>query len=331
MTEPILAAAIFSLTFWQFVAMNAGIYAIFALGLQLQFGYTGLLNFGHIAFQAIGAYGMALLIVHTDLPMWLAAPIAIAIAMLFGLLISLPAIRLRADYLAITTIAFGEILRIIINNQLSITGGARGFLGKPGEGKFFATEFNDFAATVGGKLQDWTGIEFNKDRVIFFMVWITVLLILLFLRRLTRSPWGRVLRAIREDEDAANALGKNPFAYKLQVMAIGSGIGAISGFYLANQRAFISPTDFEPLFTFFAYVIILIGGAGRNIGVPVGALIFGFIFAGTRLLDVWPLTLLSSADQAALRLIIIGLVLIGIMAFRPQGIFGKKEELLLER
>jgi ABC-type branched-subunit amino acid transport system permease subunit len=139
-----------------------------------------------------------------------------------------------------------------------------------------------------------------------------------------------VLRSIREDEDAAAALGKNVFAYKLQALAIGAVLGAIAGLFFAFQFSFFSPTDFEPLTTFFAYVIVILGGTARNWGVPVGAVVFGVIFAGTRFLDFPPLSYFDSADRAYLRLVIIGLLLIGLIAFRPQGLFGKREEMVLE-
>lgn len=321
---PVVLGAILSVEFWQYVAVTAGIYAIFALGLQLEFGFAGLLNFGHIGFMAIGSYTMALLIVHASIPMWGSALIAIATAMLFGLLVGLPTLRLRADYLAITTIAFSEIIRIFILNSVELTGGPQGILG-------FAREYTDFSAALGRRLESLTGVHFDPDRVLLVLVWPTVLLIGLVLRRLTRSPWGRVLRAIREDEDAADALGKNPLAYKLQALAIGSGIAAIAGIFFSYQLLFLNPGSFEPLFTFFAWVIVLLGGTGRLIGVPVGAVIFAVIFAGTRFLGFWPLSLLDDSDRAAVRLMVIGLILIGLMAFRPQGLFGKKEELLLER
>jgi branched-chain amino acid transport system permease protein len=320
----IVATAIFSVDFWQFVGISAGVYAIFALGLQLQFGYTGLLNFGHVGFMAIGAYTMALLITKTSLPMWAAGPLAIAVAMLFGVLVGLPALRLRTDYLAISTIAFGEIIRIIILNWQGLTGGPQGLFGA-------WTEYTAFAGSVSRRIESATGWSFSVERVLLIMTWLTVLLGILLLHRLVRSPWGRVLRAVREDEDAANALGKNPLAYKLQAMVIGSAFAAVAGFFYSYQILYISPESFEPLVTFFAWVIILLGGTGRLRGVPVGAAIFAFIFAGTRFFNFWPLSLLTSADRSAVRLIIIGLILIGLMAFRPQGLFGKKEELLLER
>lgn len=314
-----VAQAIFSLSFWTFVLNFAGVYTIFALGLQLQYGYTGLLNFGHVGFMAIGAYTMAILSIEASWPLWASAPVAIVVSMAFGLLVGLPTLRLRSDYLAITTIAFSEIIRLTILNWQSVTRGPQGIFGAWRDYTGFASSISDRVGFLNG------------DRVLFILVWVTAGVLALVLRRLLRSPWGRVLRAIREDEDAAAALGKNPLRYKLQVMAIGSGIAAIAGFMFSFQFLFISPDSFEPLFTFFGWVIILLGGTAKLAGVPVGAILFAVIFAGTRFFGFWPLSLLSSSQRGAMRLIIIGVILIALMAFRPQGIFGKREELLLER
>jgi ABC-type branched-subunit amino acid transport system permease subunit len=139
-----------------------------------------------------------------------------------------------------------------------------------------------------------------------------------------------VLRSIREDEDASSALGKNVFSYKLQSLAVGAALGAIAGLFYAFQFSVFSPADFDPLTTFFAYTIVILGGTAKNWGVPAGAIIFGVIFAGTRFFDFPPFSYFDSGERAYVRLIIIGLILIGLMAFRPQGIFGKREEMVLE-
>jgi ABC-type branched-subunit amino acid transport system permease subunit len=145
-----------------------------------------------------------------------------------------------------------------------------------------------------------------------------------------RTPWGRVLKAIREDEDAVASLGKNVFAYKLQALAVGAALGAVAGLFYAWQFSFFSPDDFAPLLTFFAWMIVILGGLGRAWTVPVGAIVFGVIFAGTRFFDFPPFSLLDSTERAYVRLIVIGLVIIGLMMFRPQGIFGSREEMVLE-
>ena len=142
---------------------------------------------------------------------------------------------------------------------------------------------------------------------------------------LQRTPWGRVLRAIREDEDAARALGKNVFVYKLQSLSVAATLGAISGFFIALNLNFINPDAFQPLVTFLGYAVLILGGLASYWGVAVGAILFWTLLEGLRYIDL-PL---EDAEIAALRFILVGLALILLMAFRPQGIFGKREEMVL--
>jgi branched-chain amino acid transport system permease protein len=323
---------VLSLQFWAFVGVVAGIYTILALGLQVQFGFTGLLNFGHAAFMAVGAYTMAILVVKAGWPLWGAAATAIAVAVAFGLLLGLPTLRLRADYLAITTIAFAEIVRYVAINEQRLTGGPVGTiaLAGPGQAASYNREWLAFQGGVQDRLESLLGDSATKDVTMLVIVWAVALALLALVDALVRTPWGRVLRSIREDEDAAAALGKNVFAYKLQALAIGAALGAIAGLFFAFQFSFFSPGDFDPLVTFFAYTIVILGGTARNWAVPVGAILFGVLFAGTRFFDFPPFDLLESAERAYVRLILIGLVLIGLMLFRPQGLLGKREEMLLE-
>lgn len=324
---PTLATIFTSVDFWTFVGVVAGIFTIFALGLQLQFGFTGLLNFGHVAFMAVGAYTMAILIVKVGWPMWASALAAIGTAMAVGVLIGLPTVRLRADFLAIATIAFGEIVRLIALNESDLTGGPQGTINLEGAGTAasFNAEWLSFQNSVRGLLEGVLG-DVSRDQTMLVIVWTVVVLLILLLQFFVHSPWGRVLKSIREDEDAASALGKNVFAYKLQALALGAALGALAGLFFAFQFSYFSPQDFDPLTTFFAWVIVILGGTGRNWAVPVGAVVFSVIFAGTRFADI---PLFDTADQAFLRLILIGLILIGLMAFRPQGLFGKREEMVL--
>jgi ABC-type branched-subunit amino acid transport system permease subunit len=323
-----LATIFTSVDFWTFVGVVAGIFTIFALGLQVQFGFTGLLNFGHVAFMAVGAYTMAILVVKVGWPLWASALTAVGAAMAVGILLGLPTLRLRADFLAIATIAFGEIIRLIALNESDLTGGPQGTINLKGAGT--AASFNAEWLAFQGTVRDWLEKGFgdvSRDQTMLVIIWTVVLLFILLLQLAVHSPWGRVLRSIREDEDAASALGKNVFAYKLQALALGAALGAVAGLFFAFQFSFFSPQDFDPLTTFFAWIIVILGGAGRNWAVPVGAVVFGVIFAGTRFADI---PLFDTADQAFLRLVLIGLVLIGLMAFRPQGLFGRREEMVLE-
>jgi branched-chain amino acid transport system permease protein len=174
------------------------------------------------------------------------------------------------------------------------------------------------------------GLHVSGDVAMLIIVWTVALLAVTAVWLMMRTPWGRVLKSIREDEDAAASLGKNVFAYKLQALVVGAALGAIAGVFYAWQFSFFSPDDFAPLLTFFAWMIVILGGLGRAWTVPVGAIVFGVIFAGTRFFDFAPFSLLDSTERAYLRLIVIGLVIIGLMLFRPQGIFGSRREMVLE-
>jgi ABC-type branched-subunit amino acid transport system permease subunit len=321
-----------SLEFWSFVGVIAGIYTIFALGLQVQFGITGLMNFGHVAFMAISAYTMAILVVKSDWPLWAASLAALAAGIGFGLLIGLPSVRLRADYFAITTIAFAEIVRYVALNWTALTGGSQGSiaLAGPTAAASYNGSWVEFQTTVGDWLGPILGDDPNENVVMMVIVWVVALVLLVLTWFVIRSPWGRVLKAIREDEQATAALGKNVFWYKLQSLALGAALGAIAGLFYAYQFSFFSPGDFEPLITFFAWTIVILGGTARVWAVPVGAIVFGLIFAGTRFFDFAPFTYFDAPERAYLRLVIIGLILIALMAFRPQGLLGRKEDLVFE-
>jgi branched-chain amino acid transport system permease protein len=304
--------------FWTSVGILAGTYTIFTLGLQLNVGFTGIVNFGQAGFMALGAYTMGILVVKYDWSFWLALPAAVLVAIAFGLLIGLPSLRLRADYFAIATIAAAEIVRITAQNARELTGGNQGLFG-------FDESWNDVSNTIEGWLESagWSNPETLFP--LFIVVWITALIATVLLYFAQRSPWGRVLRAIREDEDAARALGKNTLVYKLQSLSISATLGALAGFFLAINLNFLNPEEFEPLFTFIGYAVLVLGGLANYWGVAFGAIIMWTILEGTRFIDL-PI---SAEREAAVRFMIVGLVLILLMAFRPQGVFGKKEEMVL--
>jgi branched-chain amino acid transport system permease protein len=318
--------------FWSFVAVIAGIYTIFALGLQVQYGFTGLLNFGHVASMALAAYTMAILVVKTGMSLWAAAVIGVGVATIGFVIVGATTRRLRADYFAIVTIAFSEIIRYVLINQQDLTGGPQGTtaLAGPDQVATYNGQWNSFIAWIQDRLSSLVGRGVSRDEAMMAVVWVIALALIAFLRYALRTPWGRMLRSIREDDEAAAALGKNVFGRKLQALALGAALGGIAGVLYAFEFSFFSPDDFEPLTTFFAWVIVILGGTARVWAVPVGALIFAFLFAGTRFLGIWPLADLDSASRAYLRLIIIGLLLIGLMYFRPQGLLGRREEMLLE-
>jgi branched-chain amino acid transport system permease protein len=331
-------SSVTSQTFVVGVVVVAGIYALVALGLQLNVGYTGISNFGAAAFMAIGAYTMGILVVKAGFSFWLAFPLAVLAAVLFGVLIGLPSLRLRADYFAIATLAMAEVVRLFAQNARGLTGGNQGLFCdlSGGNGCFndawtkFADHINTFlgnlgwsGTSAGSGLASWNGP--NNLFPLMIVVWVVVVVVTLGLIYITRSPWGRVLRAIREDEDAARALGKNTLAYKLQSLALSAALAAIAGFVLAFNLTLLAPDQFDPVFTIFGYVIVILGGLGSYFGVLVASVVLMTLLEGTRYVDL-PL---ASDKVAAVRFIIVGAVLIGLMAFRPQGLFGKRQEMLL--
>ena len=306
------------IAFWTSVGVLAGTYTIFVLGLQINVGYTGVLNFGQVGFAAIGAYTMAILVTDTGMSFWLSLPIAIVVAVAFGLIIGMPSLRLRADYFAITTIAAAEAIRFTAQNARDLTGGNQGIFG-------FSDDWDSVAETMEGWLESlgWSNPEPLFPLLI--VVWAVAIVATVGLSVLQRTPWGRVLRAIREDEDAARALGKNVFAYKLQSLSISAALGAISGFFIAINLNIIAPDEFQPLVTFLGYAVLILGGLASYWGVAIGAIIFWSLLEGMRFIDL-PL---EDAEIAALRFVLVGLALILLMVFRPQGIFGKREEMVL--
>jgi branched-chain amino acid transport system permease protein len=331
-------SSVSSQTFVVGVVVVAGIYALVALGLQLNVGYTGISNFGAAGFMAIGAYTMGILVVKAGISFWLAFPLAIVATILFGLLIGLPSLRLRADYFAIATLAMAEVVRLFAQNARGLTGGNQGlFCDLNGGHGCYTDAWNKVADSINNFLGNlgWSGTSAGSGAAswdgpnslfpLLIVVWVAVVLVALGLIYITRSPWGRVLRAIREDEDAARALGKNALSYKLQSLAIAGAIGAVAGMFYAIELTTIHPLDFQPLFTFFAFGVLILGGLTSYWGVPVGAIILMVIIEGTRYVDLG----LSEPRVAALRFALIGLILILLMAFRPQGLFGKREEMVL--
>ena len=304
--------------FWTSVGILAGTYTIFTLGLQLNVGFTGIVNFGQAGFMALGAYTMGILVVKADWSFWLALPAAVLVAVAFGLLIGLPSLRLRADYFAIATIAAAEIVRITAQNARELTGGNQGLFG-------FEGSWDNVSDSIMSGLESLGWSDPETLFPLFLVVWLTALAATALLYFAQKSPWGRVLRAVREDEDAARALGKNALVYKLQSLSIAATLGALAGFFLALNLAFLNPEEFEPLFTFIGYAVLVLGGLANYWGVAFGAIIMWTILEGTRFIDL-PI---SAEREAAVRFMIVGLVLILLMAFRPQGVFGKKEEMVL--
>lgn len=306
-------------------------YALSAIGLNLQFGYGGLLNFGHVAFMMVGAYGTAMT-VEAGGSLWLGIIVGILAAVLLGLILGIPTLRLRADYLAITTIAAAEVIRLLIRSSWAepITNGVFGIQG-------FADAFYNLNPFQTATLY---GIDpfLVTGRKLWMMVvaWTLVGLATLLVWRLIRSPWGRALKAIREDEDAASSIGKDPFRFKLQVLTLGGAIGALSGILLGMEQQNVVPDAYLPQVTFILYVIVILGGAGTILGPILGAITFQFLFftIDSFMADAqsgigWVGDLLSPSDAAQVKLVLVGVGLMLLMVFRPQGLIGDREESLI--
>jgi len=305
-----------SLDFWIGVGVLAGIYGIFTLGLQLNAGFTGILNFGQAGFMAIGAYTVGLLVADWGWSLWAALPAGIVLSVLAGVLVGIPSLRLRSDYFAIATLAFAEIVRYTLQNA-EFTGGNQGVLG-------FDEEWRAIASWMLARLAP-LGLGERTQLPLLIVIWLVFVALVVSLKALQGTPWGRVLRAIREDEDAAAALGKNVLAYKLQSLGIAAAIAALAGFFVALNVTYLYPSVFDPTFTFLGYAMLVLGGFASYTGVALGGLVLWGLLEGTRLIDLG----LNGGQQASLRFILVGLFLIALSALRPQGLLGSRAEMVL--
>ena len=322
-------AGILSESARQFVGIQAMYFAIAAIGLNIHFGFTGLLNFGHAGFLAVGAYGLGVTVTWLEQPWWLGVIVGLLASVVFALILGIPTLRLRADYLAIVTIAAAEIVRISVRTTAlrDVTGGSNGLNG-----------FNRDFTALNPYNNSFLG--FRPDQLWPLTVgWIVVLLSVGVTYLLMRSPWGRVLKAVREDEDAARALGKNAYSIKMQSLILGGLFGALAGmlWVLAQGSIQPSPQDFGAPKTFFIWVAMILGGTGRLWGPVIGAMIFSSLLQFTDLTlrgavsaGYIPEWLMDGVQVGQMRFILMGLGLMLLMVFRPQGIFGDRREMALD-
>ena len=312
------------------IGVPAAGFALAAIGLNMHFGYTGLLNFGQVAFMMAGAYGLAIT-VDSGAPFLVGVGVGVIGAVLLALVLGIPTLRLRADYLAIVTIAAAEMLRLVFRSRWAepLTNGVFGI-------QRFANDFYDLNPIEPGRY-GWGDLVFGQRQLWVMVVgWGAVLLALGLVWLLARSPWGRVLRSIREDEDAARSLGKNVIGYKLQSLVIGGVIGAFGGMLLAIDQQSVNPDAYSANLTFYAFAMVIIGGAGTVVGPVIGSILFWFALSGLDSLlreairnDVAP-SWLSTGDLGAIRFMLVGVALALLVVFRPQGILGDREEVRLE-
>ncbi|GAA4481566.1 branched-chain amino acid ABC transporter permease [Microbacterium panaciterrae] len=281
------------------IATSALIYVMLCMGLNVVVGYAGLLDLGYIAFFAVGAYVSGILTTVVGLPMWAALPATIVCCIVAGIIIGAPTLRLRSDYLAIVTLGFGEIIRITANN-LQITGGPSGIHGIP-TWSFGGWSFAD-GLTIGG-------LEFPQ-RVLFyyFVAAIVVLVGVIGAGRLAKGKMGRAWKAVRDDEDAAEAMGINTYFAKISAYIIGAVWAGVAGQLMATHLSAISPNSFQFLYSALILMAVVLGGMGSTPGVIIGAL---FVSLAPELLR----------DFSEWRFLIFGVLLIVVMLFRPSGLW----------
>ena len=330
---------IFTQTFSQAFGTQAMVFALAAIGLNIHYGYTGLLNFGQVGFMAVGAYGVGMSVFWLDIGFWPGILVGIAYALILALLLGIPTLRLRADYLGITTIAASETIRLFVRwrGNRERTGAAEGI-------NDFADPFFDLNVfnRSGSIPYRFLVFEYRAgDLWVMLVGWTVVGLCLLLTWQLMRSPWGRVLKAIREDEDAARALGKNAYSYKLQALAIGGVIGGLAGMLQAIDKQSVQPDTYTPVITFMIWTVLIIGGAARVWSPVVGAMLFWGLISGLEalmreLLDspiddfLERFLNLDIQNVSQVRFMVFGLVLMLLMRYRPQGFFGSREEMALD-
>ena len=312
------------------IGIQAVVFALAAIGLNVHFGYTGLLNFGQSGFLAVSAYGMAVTVQTFDMSLWLGIVVGLVAAVLLALLLGIPTLRLRADYLAIVTIAAAEIIRLTVR---SVTF-EETFGGSDGRQSFSADFYALNPYPVG--TYNIGSFGFNERQMWILTVgWALVGLSCLIVYLLMRSPWGRVLKAIREDEDAVRSLGKNVYAYKMQSLIIGGVLGCLGGFIYGLGQNSIQPDIFGTDTTFFAYTVLILGGAAR-VGAPViGAMLFWVLLSLTdnilnEAIDAGYISFINNTQVGQVRFMLVGLGLMLLMIFRPQGIFGDRREIALD-
>ncbi len=278
-------------------------------GLNIVVGLAGLLDLGYVAFYAVGAYSYALLAQHFGWSFWICLPLAGILAAFAGILLGFPVLRLRGDYLAIVTLGFGEIIRLILLNWQDLTGGPNGISGVP-RPSFFGLPFNSsehgFAATFG--------LSYSATHRTVFLYYVILALALLtnwVTLRLRRLPIGRAWEALREDEIACRALGINTTTTKLTAFAIGAMFGGFAGAFFATRQGFISPESFTFSESAFVLAIVVLGGMGSQLGVALAATVMLCAFE-----------LLREFDQY--RMLVFGAAMVAIMIYRPRGLVSAR-------
>ncbi|HGY1014898.1 TPA: high-affinity branched-chain amino acid ABC transporter permease LivM [Aeromonas salmonicida subsp. smithia] len=292
------------------LATLALIYIMLGLGLNVVVGLAGLLDLGYVGFYAVGAYSYALLNTYFGLSFWECLPIAGLMAATFGFLLGFPVLRLRGDYLAIVTLGFGEIIRILLNNMTSLTGGPNGISGIP-KPTLAGLEFNRTVKDGGfGTFHDFFDIAYNANHKVIFLYLMALVLVvatLFVINRLLRMPLGRAWEALREDEIACKSLGLNPTIIKLTAFTIGATFAGFAGSFFASRQGFISPESFVFIESAIVLAIVVLGGMGSQIGVVLAAIVMTVLPELAREFNEY-------------RMLMFGLLMVFMMIWRPQGL-----------
>jgi branched-chain amino acid transport system permease protein len=391
---------ILTATLSAFFGVNAMYFAISAIGLNVQFGYAGLLNFGQAGFMACGAYAVGMTAHYYHISFWWGIPIAIGYALVFGLIMGVPTLRLRADYLAIVTIALAECLRLIMRSVTfkKYFGGSDGINQFGGafvdltpfdpSGKYTLWPFDSrnstlftvvllatfaVSAVLLGRMiaEKWAGEEKNgvttkwaiASAVLFALIllavkqteydglsfkslvvgWVVAAVVGVFVFMLMRSPWGRVIKGIREDEDAVRSLGKNVYSYKMQALLLGGVIATFSGIMFSLSRGSVQPDNYSRDVTFYVLTALVLGGLAKVSGSIVGPMLFWGIlqfvdvflneltksWGGT--VSIFGVDIITESSHIGVYVqVVIGLMLVFLMVFRPQGLFGNRKEMAID-
>ncbi|WP_282342299.1 MULTISPECIES: high-affinity branched-chain amino acid ABC transporter permease LivM [Pseudomonas] len=284
------------------------IYVLLGLGLNIVVGLAGLLDLGFVGFYAIGAYGLAMGYEYLGLGFWSMLPLSAILAAFAGMLLGFPVLRMHGDYLAIVTLGFGEIIRLILNNWLAVTGGPNG-MSAPAP-TFFGLEFARRAKDGGTPFHEFFGIAYDPNLKFLFtyaVLFLVVLLVLYIKHRLTRMPVGRAWEALREDEIACRAMGLNHVLVKLSAFMLGASTAGIAGVFFATYQGFVNPASFTFFESALILAIVVLGGMGSTIGVVIAAFV----------LTVAPELLRSFADY---RVLLFGILMVVMMIWKPRGL-----------
>ena len=289
------------------------IYVMLGLGLNIVVGLAGLLDLGYVGFYAVGAYTYAMLAQYFGIGFWTGLVAAGIMAAFFGFILGFPVLRLRGDYLAIVTLGFGEIIRILLNNLTDITGGPRG-IGNIPKPTLFDLEFSRRASEGSQTFHEFFGIAFNSNHRVMFLYLLALVLVLItvfVINRLIRMPIGRAWEAMREDEIACRALGMNPTNIKLSAFTIGATFAGFAGSFFAARQGFISPESFTFIESAIILAIVVLGGMGSQIGVILAAIVMTVLPEMAREFNEY-------------RMLLFGLMMVLMMIWRPQGLLPMK-------